>query len=134
MPYVQTFRDVVAWQKAHQLVLSVYRLAQKFPHFETYDLASQLRRASVSVASNIVEGFKRKGKGDSRYFYNVAEASLEEVKYQLLIAKDLHYIELFEYEESATLAGEVGRILNGWIKSQGKKTHLILTYLILAFP
>lgn len=78
----------------------------------------QLRRAAVSIASNIAEGFKRKGHKDSLHFYNIAQGSLEEVKYQLFLAKDLHYITPQAYAEIADLADETGRILDGWIKSQ----------------
>ena len=79
-----------------------------------FGLVSQSRRCAVSVPSNIAEGFKRSSKNDSVHFYNMSEGSLEELKYQLLLAKDLMYINSEEYETAFGLAEEVGKILNGW--------------------
>lgn len=118
MTQIKTFNDILAWQKAHKLVLQVYQLTNCFPSCEKYALANQIRRAVISVASNIVEGFKRKSIKDSLHFYNISEASLEEVKYQLLIAKDLEYINKEEYTNIKDTFNEVGRTLHGWIKSQ----------------
>jgi len=87
----KTFQDLIVWQKAHQFVLSVYRLTQNFPSSETYGLTSQLRRASVSVPANIAESFKRKTLAEKIRFLNIAEASLEESRYYLILAKDLNY-------------------------------------------
>ena len=118
MTQITTFNDIVAWQRAHKLVLHVYKLTNHFPPSEKYALSSQLRRAVVSIASNIVEGFKRRSVKDSLHFYNVAEASLEEVKYQLLIAKDLKYISEKQYMDIENTFNEAGKTLYGWIKSQ----------------
>lgn len=118
MTQIKTFNDILAWQKAHKLVLLVYELTSSFPPSEKYALSNQLRRASVSIASNIVEGFKRKSVKDSLHFYNMAEASLEEVKYQLLIARDLEYINKQQYLSIENIFNEAGKVLYGWIKSQ----------------
>jgi len=115
---VTTFQDIVAWKKAHELTLFVYKITDCFPKCEEFGLKSQIRRAVVSIPSNIAEGFKRKSKIDSSHFYNMAEASLEEVKYQLLLSRDLKYILNEEYEIASNLASETGRILFGWLKSQ----------------
>ena len=92
MGSLQTFQDLIVWQKAHQLVLFVYEISEKYPRYEIFGLTSQTRRCAVSVPSNIAEGFKRKSNNDSLHFYNMAETSLEELKYDLILAKDLHYI------------------------------------------
>jgi len=92
MTPIRRFEDLKVWQKAHELVLLVYKLTAKFPAEEKYGLSSQKRRAAVSVASNIVEGFKRRTVKDSLNFYNTADASLEELCYQSLVARDLGYI------------------------------------------
>lgn len=118
MTQIKTFKDILAWQKAHKLVLQVYKLTNYFPPSEKYALSNQVRRAVVSVASNIVEGFKRKSVKDSLHFYNMAEASLEEVKYQLLIAKDLGYINKEQYIDIENIFNETGKTLYGWLKSQ----------------
>jgi len=124
MSQIKTFNDILAWQKAHNLVLQVYQLTNCFPPSEKYALANQLRRAVVSVASNIVEGFKRASVKDSLHFYNVAEASLEEVKYQLLIAMDLKYINEEQYMDIKDAFDEAGKTLYGWIESQKSNAYL----------
>ncbi len=92
MSKVQRFQDLEVWQRAHQLVLGVYRVTRQFPTEERYGLTPQLQRAAVSVPANIAEGFKRRGKADKIKFYNISETSLEEVKYYFILAKDLEYI------------------------------------------
>lgn len=73
----RNFQDLIVWQKAHQFVLGVYRLSKAFPREEVYGLTSQFRRAAISVAANIAEGFKKRGRADKVRFMNVAEGSLE---------------------------------------------------------
>ena len=92
MGKVERFQDLEVWQRAHQLVLGVYRITRTFPAEERFGLTSQLQRAAVSVPANIAEGFKRLGKAEKVRFYNIAETSLEEVKYYFILAKDLGYI------------------------------------------
>jgi four helix bundle protein len=87
----KTFRDVLAWQRAHALVLSVYRLSEGFPRHELFGLTGQLRRAAVSVAANIAEGFTRQGDPDKLRFLNLARGSLEECRYYLILCRDLGY-------------------------------------------
>lgn len=87
----KTFQDLVVWQKAHRFVLAVYHYSDYFPQKEAYGLTSQLRRAAVSVAANIAEGFKKKGQADKLRFMNIAQGSLEECRYYLILAKDLGY-------------------------------------------
>jgi len=118
MTPIRRFEDLKVWQKAHELVLLVYKLTAKFPAEEKYGLSSQKRRAAVSVASNIVEGFKRRTVKDSLNFYNTADASLEELRYQSLVARDLGYILEIEYEQLIKLEEEVSKMLYSWIKSQ----------------
>lgn len=85
----RTFGDLIVWQKAHRFVLSVYKVTAKFPKTETYGLTSQLRRAVVSIAANIAEGFKKKGKADKIRFFNISQGSLEETRYYLILVRDL---------------------------------------------
>ena len=86
MGTIKTFQDIVAWQKAHQLALLVYQLTEKYPKIEIFGLVSQGRRCAVSVPSNIAEGYTRKSRADCLHFYRIADGSLEELKYQLLLA------------------------------------------------
>ena len=115
---IQTFREIIAWQKAHELVLAVYKITDDFPKKEDFVLTSQIRRCAISIASNIAEGFKRKTKNDSLHFYNIAQGSLEELKYQLLLGKDLRYIADKDYSEVSATTEEVGKLLHGWMKIQ----------------
>lgn len=85
------FQDLIVWQKAHQFVLSVYRYTATFPRTEIYGLTSQFRRAAISIPANIAEGFKKKSGPDKARFYNIAQGSLEECRYYLILSKDLDY-------------------------------------------
>ncbi len=88
------FEDLEVWQKAHGLVLATYKITKMFPNDEKFGLVSQMRRAAVSVAANIAEGFKKRGARDKAHFYNIAPASSEELRYYFTLAKDLGYISL----------------------------------------
>ena len=105
---IKTFKDLKVWKRSHELVLLVYKLSNKFPDNERYGLTSQIRRATLSIASNIVEGFARRAVRDSLKFYVYSLASLEEVKYQGLVAKDLNYMNVVEYIEFIKCCDEVG--------------------------
>jgi four helix bundle protein len=116
-PIVKSYRDLVVWKKAMALVLQVYRSTQAFPKIETYGLTSQLRRAAVSVPSNIAEGQARLSTGEFRQFLGNAKGSLTEVETQILIAQGLGYLRTEESESLLTDAAEVGWILNGLLSS-----------------
>jgi four helix bundle protein len=87
----RSFQDLIVWQKAHQFVLSVYRFSAAFPKTETYGLTSQLRRAAISIPANIAEGFKKRTSADKARFMNIAQGSLEECRYYLILSRDLGY-------------------------------------------
>ncbi len=109
----KTFEDLIVWQKAHQLVLSVYRVSASFPRSELYGLVSQLRRAAISIAANIAEGFKKRGSADKARFHNIAQGSLEEVGYYLILARDLNYsID----DQLRKLLEEVSRLLEAYTR------------------
>ena len=115
---MQSFTDLKVWEKAHQLVILIYKLTKDFPPEERFSLASQIKRAAVSIASNIAEGFQRSSSKVSRNFYDIADGSIEEVKYQLLLSRDLGYIKESDYLESLDKAEEVSKMLRAWIRSQ----------------
>src|SRR5215469_3852556 len=108
-PPSRSFRDLLVWQKAHRCVLTVYAFTGKFPKQETYGLVAQMRRAAISIPANIAEGFRRRGKADKVRFLNIAEASLEESRYYLILAEDLGY---GETQEFMTQLEEVSRLLS----------------------
>lgn len=117
---IKTFKDLLVWQKTHQLVLTSYNTTESYPKSELFGLTSQTRRAAISVAANIVEGFRRQGLRESIRFYTISDASLEEFKYHILLAKDLTYISEIVYQDILFKAEEVGKLLTRWIQSQRK--------------
>lgn len=110
----KTFEDLIVWQKAHQFVLTVYRISQTFPRSEVYGLTSQFRRTAVSIAANIAEGFRKKGKADKLRYYNIAQGSLEECRYYLILAKDLEYGDV---SSASLLMVEVSKLLGAYSMS-----------------
>jgi four helix bundle protein len=125
MATIKTFQELGVWKESHQLTLLVYRTTSDYPKHELFGLTSQSRRSASSVPANIVEGFRRKNLKDSISFYNRADASLEELKYHLLLAKDLHYINEQTYTVVLQQSEVVGRMLTRWIQSQ---QHYLTTY------
>jgi four helix bundle protein len=114
MQPARTFRDVLAWQKAHALVLCVYKYSGRFPREELFGLTSQFRRAAVSIAANISEGFAKFSDRDKIRFMNIAQGSLEECKYYILLSKELGFGEDKRVEE---LAEETSKLLTAYISS-----------------
>ena len=110
----RTFQDLIVWQKAHQFVLAVYQLTGNFPKSEIYGLTSQFRRAAVSIPANIAEGFKRKGTADKAKFMNIAQGSLEECRYYLILSQDLGY---GDTSSLMSQLEEVSRLLTSYMNS-----------------
>jgi four helix bundle protein len=115
----QTFRSLLVWQKAHAFVLAVYKLTETFPKHELYGLTSQLRRAAVSIPANIAEGFRKRSLAEKARFYNIAQGSLEECRYYLILVQDLHYSDSTLLESQLD---EVARLLYRYIANLGKTT------------
>ncbi|MBM3500594.1 MAG: four helix bundle protein [Armatimonadetes bacterium] len=113
-PPAKTFRDLVVWQTAHQFVLAVYKLTESFPRAGQFGLTAQLRRAALSIPANIAEGFRKRSDPDKGRFLNIAQGSVEECQYYLILAKDLGYADM----ESATAQlDEVSRLLTAYAAS-----------------
>ena len=110
----RTFEDVEVWRKAHAWVLAVYRFTDYFPKHELFGLTSQLRRAAVSIPANFAEGFKKKGRADKARFYNIAQGSLEECRYYMILARDLGYGDTTILLESLE---EVSKMLEAYSRS-----------------
>lgn len=115
-----TFKDLIVWQKAHELTKLAYKITESFPISERFSLANQIRRSAVSVPSNLVEGFRRKSLKDSLNFYNIAEGSLEELKYQLLLSFELGFVKEENYHKFLDEAEQTGKLLYRFIQSQRK--------------
>jgi four helix bundle protein len=109
---MQRFTDLDVWKRSHALALVIYKLTISLPNDERFGLTSQLRRAAVSVAANIAEGSKRRGKNDYARFLNIGEGSLAEVECLLLLARDLKYLSPEQIASSLQEASEIARMLN----------------------
>src|SRR4051812_9178533 len=117
---IRNYRDLIAWQKAMDLVEEVCRLTKLFPKEETYALATQTRRAAFSIPSNIAEGQGRRGDREFSRFLDIAHGSLREVETQLMIARRLGYIGADQSESILAQAAEVGRLITGLSNSLTK--------------
>jgi four helix bundle protein len=113
----QHFKDLIAWQKAMDLVAAVYQLTDRFPKREVYSLTDQIRRAAVSVPSNIAEGQAHFHQKEFLHFLRHSRGSLAEVETQLLLAQRLQYVSEEDAKPILQQVAEVGKILNGLIKS-----------------
>ena len=110
------FQDILAWQKAHQFVLSTYKITRHFPEDEKFGLTSQFRRAAVSIEANIAEGYKKLSKADKLRFFNISEGSIEECRDYIILSKDLEYINSSEFELLYSQLEDSGRLLNLYCK------------------
>ena len=117
---ITSFTDLLVWKEGHKLVLSTYELTSKFPREEIYGLSNQMQRASVSITSNLAEGFGMRTYKDKVRFYYMAQGSINELKNQLLIAKDLKYIQKKDFDNVAYRANSTHRLLLKFIKSTEK--------------
>ncbi|OGZ33008.1 MAG: hypothetical protein A2174_03405 [Candidatus Portnoybacteria bacterium RBG_13_41_18] len=113
---IRSFTDLDAWKEAHKLVLMIYRVTKDFPREELFGLINQMRRAAVSVTSNIAEGFSRQSYQEKIHFYSIAQGSNTELQNQLLVAKDVGYLIREKFNEIAEQSVKAHKLLNGLIK------------------
>ncbi len=113
---INAFTDLVVWQEGHLLVLDTYKFSEIFPQKEIFGLTNQMRRAAVSVTSNIAEGFSRQSVKEKIQFYSIAKGSLTELQSQLLVAKDVGFLRKEDYSILSDRADIVGRLLTGFIR------------------
>ena len=113
---IEDFTDLDSWKISHKLVLEIYTISEKFPKTEIFGLTSQLRRAAVSITSNIAEGFGRQSYKDKNNFYQMAFGSIIEVRNQLLVARDVGYIKQSDFNNLDSQAVVVEKICRGLIK------------------
>ena len=112
--------ELIVWQKAHRFVLSVYELTKAFPREEVFGITAQLRRASVSIAASIAEGYSKRGERDKMRFLNIAQGSLSECRYFLILARDLKYALVEKLERDLD---EVSKLLNSYRRGIAKNFH-----------
>ncbi len=114
------FEDLEVWQKAHEFVLELYRMTATFPKAETYGLVAQVRRAAVSTPANIAEGFKKRGRPDKVRFLNIAQGSLEECRYYLILSRDLGYA---DPTNAFGLLNSTALLLQGYVNAIVRSIH-----------
>lgn len=112
----KSFTDLVVWQRAHEFVLDVYKVTKTFPVEERFALCSQFQRAAISVPANIAEGYKKLSKADKLRFLNIAQGSLEECRYYIVLSRDLLYINIETYNELVGKVEETSRLLNSYVR------------------
>lgn len=112
----RSFKELIVWQKAHSFVLNVYKFAQSFPKDEMYGLTSQFKRAAVSIAGNIAEGYAKKSLADKLKFFNISQGSLEECEYYIVLSRDLKFISKEQEKVLDSLSDEIGKLLQSYMK------------------
>ncbi len=110
---IEQFEDLIAWQKARALTKAIYQVSQQGKFAKDYGLAGQIQRATVSIMSNIAEGFERGNRNEFHHFLVIAKSSCAEVRSQLYIALDIGYLDQVQFDQLISLAREVSRILGG---------------------
>lgn len=120
---VRSFRKLTAWQFSHELVIEIYKITKSFPQEEMFGLVSQIRRAVVSITSNLSEGYSRKSYKEKIQFYYTALGSLTELQNQLLISRDVGYVERKVFVELANKTVTVSKLINGLIKKSKEIQH-----------
>ena len=114
---LQSYRDLLVWQRALELAVRIYRVSEKFPKSEIYGLTSQLRRAAVSVPSNVAEGYGRSSRKEYLQFLSVAQGSLKELETQIILAQRLSYTSEKDAEDVLSASETVGKMLGGLMRS-----------------
>lgn len=117
MEATKSFEDLTAWKKAHEFVISVYKFSDLFPDKERFGLTSQLRRASISIAANIAEGYKKQSVKDKLRYFNISQGSIEECRYYLILSKDLGYLSSDATLGLENLLNDSSRLLNAYCKA-----------------
>lgn len=116
MGMTQSFKEIYAWQRAHAFVVMVYNVTKTFPSFERFGLSSQFQRAAVSIPANIAEGYRKDGMADKLRFLNIAQGSLEECRYYILLSYDLNYIDQETYNNMNASIEETSKLLNAYYR------------------
>lgn len=117
MDKITSVENLEVFKRAHARTLSIYKISNNFPNEEKFALVSQMRRAAVSIPTNLMEGSHRSNKGEYRQFAGIARGSAGELKYHLLLARDLGYISDRQYGDFRVEIDEISRMLNGLVKS-----------------
>lgn len=120
---VVSFRDLNAWKEGHKLVLLIYKITKTFPKEEMFCLISQMRRAAISITSNIAEGFSRQSYKEKIQFYSISLGSITEIQNQLIVSRDINYLNTNDFKEVANQTVIVHKLVNGLIKKSKTIIH-----------
>lgn len=124
MEKLKSYKDLIVWQKAYQLVLLMYKITMNFPIAEIYGLTSQMRRSAISIPSNIAEGYRRQYIGEYLQFLSIAYGSCGELETQILLAKDLEFLDENNFGIAYNLCQEISKMLNSLINSIKKRKNI----------
>jgi len=119
---IRSFQDLIAWQEGHKLAITIYTITEKFPSRESHSLVDQMRRCAVSITSNVAEGFSRKSKKEKMQFYYTSLGSVTELQNQLILSRDIQYLDKLVFEDINTQIIKVHKLINGLIKSSKDHT------------
>lgn len=114
---IERFTDLETWRQSHNLALMVYKITKTFPAEERFSLVDQMRRCSISIGSNIAEGFARQTSKEKKQFYFIAKGSVTELQNQLLVARDVGYLSKEDFDSASILTVQVHKLISGIIKS-----------------
>ena len=131
---IQSFMDLDAWKEGHKLVVMVYQVTKRFPKEEIFGIVNQIRRAAVSITSNITEGFSRQSSKEKIQFYSIAQGSVTEVQNQLVVSRDVGYLDNSQYSDMQTQSIRVHKLTNGLIKYLKKTMLSVLALLLYLIP
>jgi len=134
MEKINSFKDLLAWQEGHKLVLMIYEITKFFSKDEMFGLISQMRRAAVSTTSNVAEGFSRQSSKEKIQFYSIAQGSVTEVQNQLVVSRDVGYLDNSQYSDMQTQSIRVHKLTNGLIKYLKKTMLSVLALLLYLIP
>lgn len=118
---IQSFTQLNSWKESHKLVITIYKITKNFPKEELYSLVDQIRRAAISITSNITEGFSRQSYKEKVQFYYMSLGSLTELQNQLLVSRDLGYISKAEFNDIANTTVTIHKLIVGLIRSSKEK-------------
>lgn len=124
----RSFKDLECWQQAHEFVKAVYAATKQFPEDELYGLTSQFRRAAVSIAANICEGYRKLSRADKLRFFNIAQGSLEECRYYIILSYDIEYIDKATHDNLEYLLNRTSWKVNGYAEAISKNKGITNEY------
>lgn len=113
----KSFQDLLVWQKSHKVVIEIYKKTKKFPKEELYGITSQMRRSAISIPANIAEGYRKKSKAEKIHFFEISLCSLQELRYYIILCRDLNYFDRTDFDNLGTEINEIGKMITAYINA-----------------